>query len=113
MDQTSPPPARREKKLTSHAFSRTRYRADLSHSEILQQIKARSSKWINETLTKNERFAWQEGYGGFTVSKSAVPDVEAYIARQKEHHQRFDYQTEFLELLRRHGIEFDEHEVFQ
>lgn len=89
------------------------YRADLSHSEMLQQVKARSSKWINETLTKNERFAWQEGYGGFTVSKSAVPDVEAYIARQKEHHQRFDYQTEFLELLRRHGIEFDPNEVFQ
>jgi hypothetical protein len=83
------------------------YRADLSHSDMLQQIKGRSSKWINETLASHEHFAWQEGYGGFTVSKSAVPDVEAYIARQKEHHQRFDYQTEFLELLRRHGIEFD------
>jgi REP element-mobilizing transposase RayT len=99
--------------MPDHIHLLIRYRADLSHSDMIQQIKGRSSKWINETLTKNEHFAWQEGYGGFTVSKSAVPDVETYIARQKEHHQRFDYQTEFLELLRRHGIEFDEREVFQ
>ena len=68
---------------------------------------------VNETLIKQERFAWQEGDGGFTVSKSVVAEVEAYIARQKEHHRRFDFKTEFLELLRRHGIEFDEHDVFQ
>lgn len=58
-------------------------------------------------------FAWQEGYGGFTVSKSVVPEVEAYIARQKEHHKRQDFRSEFLELLRRHGIEFDEKEVLK
>ncbi|OQZ00049.1 MAG: transposase, partial [Planctomycetes bacterium UTPLA1] len=52
-------------------------------------------------------------YGGFTVSRSAVPEVEAYIARQKDHHQRQDFKGEFLELLRRHGIEFDENEVFR
>lgn len=99
--------------MPDHIHLFIRYRADLSHSDMLQQIKGRSSKWINETLASHEHFAWQEGYGGFTVSKSAVPDVEAYIARQREHHQRFDYQTEFLELLRRHGIEFDPNEVFQ
>jgi hypothetical protein len=47
------------------------------------------------------------------VSKSAVPEVKAYVARQKEHHERFDFKTEFLELLRRHGIEFDENAVFE
>ena len=90
-----------------------RYCADLSHSEMLQQIKGRSSKWINETFPQFGRFAWQEGYGGFTVSKSVVPNVEAYIARQEEHHQRKDFKTEFLELVRRHEVEFDEDEVFQ
>lgn len=99
--------------MPDHIHLLIRYRADLSHSDMLRQIKGRSSKWINETLASHEDFAWQEGYGGFTVSKSAVPDVEAYITRQKEHHQRFDYQTEFLELLRRHGVEFDPNEVFQ
>jgi REP element-mobilizing transposase RayT len=99
--------------MPDHVRLLIRYRADLSHSEMLQQIKGRSSKWINESLPQRANFSWQEGYGGFTVSKSAVPEVEAYIARQKEHHQRMDFKTEFLELLRRHGVEFDENGVFE
>ena len=99
--------------MPDHVHLLIRYRADLSHSEMLKQIKSRSSKWINETFSKLGYFAWQEGYGGFTVSKSAVPDVEAYIARQKEHHKRQDFKTEYMELLRRHGIDFDENQVFQ
>ena len=79
----------------------------------MQQVKGRWSKWINETFPHFGRFSWQEGYGGFTVSKSAVPEVEAYIARQKERHRRMDFKTEFLELLRCHGIEFDERDVFK
>lgn len=96
-----------------HIHLLARYRADLSHSEMLQQIKGRSSKWINETWPNRGHFSWQEGYGGFTVSKSEVPKVESYIARQKEHHQHMDFKTEFLELLRRHGIEFDENDMFK
>ena len=80
---------------------------------MLKQIKSRSSKWINETFPPYGHFAWQEGYGGFTVSKSAVPAVEAYIARQKEHHKQHDFKSEFLALLRKHGIEFEEDEVFK
>ena len=98
--------------MPDHIHLLIRYRADLSHSEMLQQIKGRSSKWINETLPQSVHFAWQEGYGGFTVSKSVVPNVEAYIARQKEHHQRMDFKEEFLELLRIHNIEFDRNEIF-
>jgi REP-associated tyrosine transposase len=99
--------------MPDHIHLLVRYRADLSHSEMLQQIKGRSSKWINETFPDLGHFAWQEGYGGFTVSKSVVPDVEAYIARQKEHHKRQEFKAEFLELLRRHEVEFEEEEVFQ
>lgn len=99
--------------MPDHVHLLVRYRADLSHSDLLQQLKGRSSKWVNETFPTFGHFAWQEGYGGFTVSKSSVPEVEAYIARQKEHHRRLDFKTEFLELLRRHGIEFDESDVFK
>lgn len=99
--------------MPDHVHLLVRYRADLSHSEMLQQIKGRSSKWTNETFQNRGRFSWQEGYGGFTVSRSAVPDVERYINRQKEHHQKFDFKHEFLELLKLHGIEFDENEVFR
>lgn len=99
--------------MPDHVHLLVRYRADLSHSEMLQQVKGRSSRWTNETFPQLGHFTRQEGYGGFTVSNSAVPQVETYIAHQKEHHQRQDFQTEFLELLRRHGIEFEEQEVFR
>lgn len=99
--------------MPGHVHLLVRYRANLAHSVLLQQVKGRSAKWINETLPRLGNFSWQEGYGGFAVSKSAVPPVEAYISRQKEQHQRLDLKTEFLELLRRHGIEFDEQEVFR
>jgi REP element-mobilizing transposase RayT len=99
--------------MPDHVHVLVRYRQDLSHSDLLRHIKGRSSKWINETFPQFAHFTWQEGYGGFTVSKSAVPEVEAYIARQKEHHKRQDFRSEFLELLRRHGVEFDENEVFK
>lgn len=99
--------------MPDHVHLLIRYRADISHSQLLQQIKGRSSKWINDTFGKLRPFAWQEGYGGFTVSRSMVPDVEAYIARQKDHHKRHDFRSEFLELLRRHGIECNEDDVFQ
>lgn len=99
--------------MPDHVHLLVRYRQDLSHSELLQQIKGRSSKWMNETFVDATKFGWQEGYGGFTVSKSSVDAVEAYIRDQKEHHKRFDFKTEFLELLRRHGIDFVEEEVFR
>jgi REP element-mobilizing transposase RayT len=99
--------------MPDHVHLLIHYRADLSHSEMLQQIKGRSSKWINETLPRQGYFAWQEGYGGLTVSKSVVPKIEAYIARQKEHHQREDFRSEFLKLLRLHGVKFNEKDVFK
>ncbi len=99
--------------MPDHVHLLVRYRADLSHSEMLQQVKGRSSQWVNETFAQLGHFGWQEGYGGFTVSKSVVAAVQAYIAGQKEHHKKQDFKAEFLELLRRHGIEFDENEVFK
>lgn len=99
--------------MPEHVHLLVRYRADLSHSDMLRHIKARSSKWINEEFRLRGHFLWQEGYGGFTVSKSAVDEVEAYIHRQKEHHQQKDFRSESLELLRQHEIDFDENEVFQ
>ena len=90
-----------------HLHVLTIYPSDLAHSDMLRHIKRRSSAWIHDTFGGMQQFAWQEGYGGFTVSKSAIDDVASYIMRQKEHHKKYDSLTEFKELLRRHGIEFD------
>jgi REP element-mobilizing transposase RayT len=83
------------------------YPSELSHADMLRHVKKRSSEWIHDTFGKLREFAWQEGYGGFTVSKSAMDHVAQYIRQQKERHQKFDSLTEFKELLRLHGVEFD------
>lgn len=59
-----------------------------------------------------KEFEWQEGYGAFSVSASQVPKTIAYINNQKEHHRRKTFQEEFLELLTKHGIEYDQRYVF-
>jgi len=83
------------------------YPSELSNADMLRHVKKRSSEWIHHTFDSLRDFAWQEGYGGFTVSKSATDELAQYIRQQKEHHQRFDSLTEFKELLRRNEIEFD------
>ena len=78
----------------------------------VQLLKAGSSKWLSETFPQCMSFSWQEGYGAFSVSASAVPSVSDYIARQDEHHKARTFEDEYLELLRRHGIEYDDAYVF-
>ena len=103
----------RHNAMPDHVHLLLRYPPNLAHSDLLRHVKGRSSKWINETFPALGRFSWQEGYGGFTVSKSSVSQVERYILNQKAHHETLDFKTEFLELLRKHGVEFDEGDVFR
>jgi len=70
-------------------------------------IKSNSSRWVHEEV-RRRGFAWQEGYGAFSVSKSSNADVIRYIQRQKEHHRLRDFKNEFIDLLNRHQIEYDE-----
>jgi REP element-mobilizing transposase RayT len=80
----------------------------LSPSQIAQYLKGESSKWIHEQFRKLRGFEWQDGYGAFTVSSSQIPDVVAYIKSQREHHRKKTFQEEYLELLKRHGVDYDE-----
>lgn len=76
-------------------------------SDIMRVMKSDSSKWLHDEMRQN-RFAWQEGYGAFTVSRSNVDGVRTYIAQQEEHHRQRSFQEEYLEFLEKHEIEFDE-----
>jgi hypothetical protein len=67
---------------------------------------------VHEKWPRRSAFAWQLGYGAFSVSKSNVPEVVDYIRRQEEHHHQFNYKQEFLALLRKHGVEYDERYVW-
>jgi REP element-mobilizing transposase RayT len=85
----------------------------LSLAEIVNAAKANSSRWIHEKFRTKRGFAWQEGYGAFSVSKSAEPEVVRYIAHQAEHHRRRDFKSEFIDLLNRHHIEYDERYIWK
>ena len=82
--------------------------AVLSPSQIAQFLKGDSSKWIHVELRGLRQFAWQDGYGAFTVSKSQLPEVIRYIQNQREHHRKKTFQEEYLELLQRHGIAYND-----
>ena len=77
-------------------------------SEIAQFLKGDSSKWIHEEFNDLRDFAWQDGYGAFTVSKSNISSVIEYIQNQREHHRKRSFQEEYLEFLQKHGVEYDE-----
>ena len=79
----------------------------LAVSEVLRLLKCNSSGWVHTEFPQLKMFAWQEGYGAFTVSASKKPDAESYIASQEEHHRQRSFQDEFLSLLERHEVEFD------
>ena len=78
-----------------------------SVADAMRLVKTNSSKWIHGDFPDKAKFAWQPGYGAFSVSKSHVDNVTQYIANQEEHHKRLSFQDEFIEFLKRHEIEFD------
>lgn len=74
---------------------------------FLRDLKADSSEWVHKEIRKGN-FAWQKGYGAFTVSPSNLAGVKRYILNQEEHHRRKTFQEEYIELLQASGIEYDE-----
>lgn len=81
-------------------------------SRIVQWLKGESSRWIHETFPEMHSFAWQDGFGVFSVSKSNVPDVVEYIQDQREHHSTQSFEDEYISMLKLNGIDYDERDVF-
>ena len=77
-------------------------------SKAVQLIKGGSSHWMKETFPKVTGFAWQDGYGAFTVSQSQLDAVREYIRNQEEHHRTRSFAEEYRAFLERHQVEFDE-----
>ena len=81
-------------------------------SKIAQILKGGSSHWIHTEFQSMKKFAWQDGFGVFTVCKSHADNVVQYIKGQRQHHQKQTFEDEFRELLRLHEIEYDERYLF-
>ena len=84
----------------------------VSVSTAAEEVKKSSSKWIKTRGDEFAGFAWQSGYGAFAVSQSIVAAVREYIAGQREHHRRKNYQEEYRAFLKRHHMEYDERYVW-
>ena len=94
--------------MPDHVHILAKLRPDRTISDLLRDIKARSSGWIHSTYPDLVGFAWQSGYGAFSVSRSQVNVVRSYIQRQEEHHRDKPFAEEFVRLLIAHDVEFDE-----
>jgi REP element-mobilizing transposase RayT len=77
-------------------------------ADAVRDIKANSSRWIHENFPDHKTFAWQSGYGAFSVSHSHLDQVRAYLAKQAEHHRSKTFQEEFRAFLAKYEIEYDE-----
>ena len=82
--------------------------ATLSVAKAMQLLKGNSSKWIRETFPKMRSFAWQEGYGAFSVGVSGVDATVAYIRNQIEHHRARSFREEYAMMLKKHGFAYEE-----
>jgi len=81
-------------------------------ADALRDLKANSSRWVHDTWPDRRDFAWQTGYGVFSVSESTRDAVARYIQEQEEHHRRMTFQEEFIALLKKHGIQYDERYIW-
>ena len=86
---------------------------DCNLSDLIRDIKANSSKWINENKLVNRKFEWQLGFGGFTVSPSSVKNVIEYIKNQEIHHAKKSFRKEYIEFLTDYKIDFKPEYIFK
>lgn len=94
--------------MPDHIHMAVGAKATMAVSKALQLLKGGSSKWMKDTFPKMSKFAWHDGYGAFSVSKSALTKLTKYIETQRKHHRKITFQEEFITLLQRHEIEYEE-----
>lgn len=94
--------------VEDHVHALVRLSRKFPVMKVIQESKVETSKWLKRQPAIPSDFAWQAGYGAFSVSASMVDDVKRYVRCQAEHHRESSFQDEFRELCRRHGVDLDE-----
>jgi putative transposase len=98
--------------VSDHVHIVTMLPRTLSQAQLIEHIKKTSSKWIKALDTRYRGFFWQRGYGAFSVSPIQLDSVLDYVNKQQEYHSTRTFQEEYRELLRKHGVDFDERYVW-
>lgn len=96
-----------------HVHLLVRLPPTIALANVLRVLKANSSRWVHERWPARADFAWQTGYGAFSVSQSNATAVLRYIANQEQHHRQVSFQQEMQTYLRRHGIPYDERYLWE
>jgi len=99
--------------MPDHAHLFTGMKPSISISDFVRDVKAGSSKFINDSKWVQGKFNWQEGFGAFSYSRSQIDTVMKYILRQEEHHRRRTFKEEYVELLKKFSVEYDEQYLFR
>lgn len=86
---------------------------DISPSKLMEQVKSGSSKWLNDKKYIPGKFSWQKGFGAFTYSRSHIDAVVKYVLNQPEHHKKQTFREEYLLLLQKFEIDYDEKYLFE
>jgi REP-associated tyrosine transposase len=98
--------------VDDHVHLLCRLSKNITSAKLLEEIKTDSSKWIKKQSgqfgAKLNGFSWQKGYGIFSVSSSKINTVKQYISNQKEHHKTMSFREEYLLLLQKHNVEYNE-----
>lgn len=98
--------------MPDHVHMLIGMRPHQSLSSLMQLVKSESTKWIKENRFSNA-FAWQEGYGAFSNSKSQLHRVMLYIQHQQEHHTLKSFKEEYINMLQESGIDYEERYIFK
>jgi putative transposase len=98
--------------MPDHTHILVGMKPDISISDLTRDIKAISSKFINDNRFVKGKFNWQVGFGAFSYSKSQIDSVVKYILNQEQHHKGKTFRAEYLGLLEKFGIEYDEKYLF-
>ena len=98
--------------VSDHVHIVTTLARTLSQAQLIEEIKKASSKWVKALDARYRGFFWQRGYAAFSVSPSQLDSVLEYVNKQQEHHRTRTFQEEYRELLRKHGVDFDERFVW-
>ena len=98
--------------MPDHVHMLVGFRPSESISAFMQDVKANSSRWINEHKLAIGKFEWQEGYGAFSYSKDQIPKVATYIQNQEEHHKTTSFLQEYVAFLREFEVDYDTKFIF-
>lgn len=98
--------------MPDHTHLLVGVRPTQSISDLMRDVKALSSKFINQQVSLKQKFEWQSGYGAFSYSKSHVPAVINYVLNQAEHHRKRTFRGEYLDFLKKFEVEYDEKYLF-